>query len=43
VASSDPPRYRFGPLERRGIIGGLQEGQAALLGVGLDAGVLAQR
>src|SRR4051812_42423380 len=40
---TDLPRYRFGPLERRGIIGSLRKAQAALLGVGLVAGVVALR
>src|SRR2546429_3307191 len=31
-APSDQPRYRFGPLERRGLILGLGTGQAATLG-----------
>src|SRR5262245_53849948 len=31
-ASSDLPRYRFGPLERRGLILGLGTGQVATLG-----------
>jgi hypothetical protein len=40
---TDLPRYRFGLLERRGIIGGLRKAQAALLGVGLVVGVVALR
>src|SRR5919198_1177208 len=40
---TDLPRYRFGPLERRGIIGSLRKAQAALLGVGLVVGVVALR
>src|SRR6187200_606750 len=40
---TDLPRYRFGPLERRGIIGSLRKAQAALLGVGLVVGVIALR
>src|SRR3954454_21322156 len=43
MAPTDIPRYRFGPLERRGIIGSLRKPQAALLGVGLVAGVVALR
>src|SRR5438552_1203755 len=37
-ASSDRPRYRFGPLERRGLILGLSAGQVLTLGF---AGLLA--
>jgi hypothetical protein len=40
---TDLPRYRFGPLERRGIIGSLRKAQAALLGFGLVVGVIALR
>lgn len=29
---ADVPRYRFGPLERRGVLGGLRAGQVAILG-----------
>jgi hypothetical protein len=43
VAPTDSPRYRFGPLERRGIIGGLRKAQAVLLAVGLAVGVMALR
>jgi hypothetical protein len=34
------PRYRFGPLERRGLIGTLRPGQLAVLGVAVFATVL---
>ncbi len=37
------PRYRFGPLERRGLIAGWRAGQIASVGVGLVAAVLALR
>src|SRR3954452_1036278 len=40
---TDVPHYRFGPLERRGIIGSLRKAQAVLLGVGLALGVIALR
>src|SRR3954471_10928449 len=40
---SDTPRYRFGPLEQRGIIGGLRKSQAVLVGGGLVVGVIALR
>ena len=33
--------YRFGPLERRGILGPVRAGQATMLGAGLLAAVLA--
>ena len=36
----DPPRYRFGPLERRGLIAGWRGGQIAVGGGGLVVGVL---
>ena len=36
-------RYRFGPLERRGLIAGLRGGQIASLAVGLAAALLALR
>jgi len=36
-----PPRltYRFGPLERRGILGGVRAGQAITLGIGVLAAI----
>src|SRR4051812_21681117 len=43
MGPTDAPRYRFGPLERRGIIGGLRKYQALLLGGGLVVGVIALR
>jgi hypothetical protein len=43
MAPNDVPRYRFGPLERRGVIGGLRKSQALLVGVGLVVGVVALR
>ena len=43
MAPTETPRYRFGPLERRGIIGALRKTQALLLGVGLVGGVIALR
>jgi hypothetical protein len=33
-------RYRFGPLERRGVVGGLRGGQVALCGLALVTGVV---
>src|SRR5581483_10054204 len=33
--------YRFGPLERRGILGGIRAGQAASLGLGVLFAVIA--
>lgn len=33
--SADARRYRFGPLERRGLVGSLRVGQVAVLGVAL--------
>lgn len=33
-------RYTFGPVERRGVFGGLRAGQTAVLGVGLTCAVL---
>jgi len=33
-------RYRFGPIERRGLVGGLRPGQVAVLGVCLVAAVV---
>lgn len=34
---ADARRYRFGPLEHRGLVGALRAGQVAVLGVGLIA------
>src|ERR671918_1595275 len=36
-------RYRFGPLERRGLVGSLRPAQAAVLAASLTAGVVAMR
>jgi len=33
--AADARRYRFGPLERRGLVGALRAGQVAVLGTGL--------
>lgn len=33
--AADARRYRFGPLERRGLVGALRAGQVGVLGVGL--------
>lgn len=33
--AADARRYRFGPLERRGLVGALRTGQVAVLGLGL--------
>ncbi len=38
--ASDVRRYRFGPLERRGIVGGLRTGQTAVVSVSLVAVVV---
>ena len=43
TAPSADARYRFGPLERRGVIAGLTAGQVACMGAGLVAAVLALR
>jgi hypothetical protein len=40
MASEPMRRYRFGPLERRGIVGGLRTGQAAIVGASLVAVVV---
>src|ERR1700728_4458572 len=37
------PKYRFGPLERRGLVAGWRGGQIAVLAAGLVVGVLALR
>jgi len=39
----DPPKYRFGPLEQRGLIAGWRGGQVAVVAAGLVVGVLALR
>jgi hypothetical protein len=40
VADDDaPPRYRFGPLERRGLVAGWRGGQIAVVAVGLVVAV----
>jgi hypothetical protein len=39
----DQPRYRFGPLERRGLIAGWRGGQIAVVASGLVVGVFALR
>jgi hypothetical protein len=35
AVTADARRYRFGPLERRGLVGALRTGQVAVLGAGL--------
>ena len=35
--AADARRYRFGPLERRGLVGALRVGQVGVLGIGLAA------
>jgi len=40
---ADRPKYRFGPLERRGLIAGWRGGQIAVVASGLVIGVLALR
>ena len=35
MAEQDARRYRFGPLERRGLVGGLRTGQVVVIGVTL--------
>lgn len=37
AVTADARRYRFGPLERRGLVGALRTGQVVVLGVGLVA------
>ncbi|MGH9044449.1 MAG: SCO6880 family protein [Acidimicrobiales bacterium] len=39
----EPPRYRFGPLERRGVIAGWRGGQIAVVACGLVVAVLVLR
>ncbi|MHB8670901.1 MAG: hypothetical protein ACYDAD_10175, partial [Acidimicrobiales bacterium] len=41
--SAEEPRYRFGPLERRGLVLGLRTGQVAWLAAGLLGAVGALR
>jgi hypothetical protein len=41
--AADPPKYRFGPLERRGLIAGWRGGQIAVVAAGLVVGVLTLR
>src|SRR4051812_15282962 len=41
--TSQPGRYRFGPLERRGLVGSLRVPQVLILGVALVAGVVSMR
>lgn len=43
TAPSVETRYRFGPLERRGVIAGLGAGQVVCIGVGLAVAVLVLR
>jgi hypothetical protein len=41
--TSEQQRYRFGPLERRGLIGSLRAPQVAVLAASLTAGVILMR
>ena len=41
--SAEPPKYRFGPLERRGLIAGWRGGQIATVAAGLVVGVVSLR
>ena len=43
MAEPEPRRYRFGPLERRGLVGSLRPVQVFVLAASLTAGVLAMR
>jgi hypothetical protein len=43
VAERELPRYRFGPLERRGLVGSLRPAQVIVLATSLTAGVIAMR
>jgi hypothetical protein len=43
LSGAEPPRYRFGPLERRGLIAGWRGGQIASVAGGLAVAVLALR
>ena len=40
MAEPDPRRYRFGPLERRGVVGGLRPGQVGIVATALAGTVL---
>ncbi len=40
---AEPPRYRFGPLERRGLIAGWRGGQIAVVAAGLVVAVVSLR
>lgn len=40
---ADVPRYRFGPLENRGVLAGLRVGQVAILAAGAVASLLSLR
>src|SRR6202167_2754370 len=39
MQNPDSPRYRFGPLERRGLVAGWRGGQIAAVAIGLVAAV----
>lgn len=39
----EPPRYRFGPLERRGLVAGWRGGQIVAVAVGLLVGIVVLR
>jgi hypothetical protein len=41
--SVEPPKYRFGPLERRGLIAGWRGGQIAVVAAGLVVGIVSLR
>src|SRR5215212_6375040 len=41
--SAEARRYRFGPLERRGLVGSLRTAQVFVLAASLTAGVLLMR
>jgi hypothetical protein len=41
--SAEPPKYRFGPLERRGLVAGWRGGQIAVVAAGLVVGVVSLR
>src|SRR5205085_12095344 len=43
VSSGEYQRYRFGPLERRGLIGSLRPTQVILIAASLTAGVILMR
>jgi hypothetical protein len=40
MAEAEPRRYRFGPIERRGLVGGLRTGQVAVVALALTATVV---